>query len=134
MLTMGREYVSDYELYSKSYVELAKWVEKHTEPDDIILTATNHNNAVASLTGRNIVCGSSRFLYYHGVDYTQAESDVAQIYQNPSARDSLISEYNISYIVIGPNEQGNYNIPDLQNWINNSQIAYSQDGIVVLAV
>lgn len=134
VLTMGREYVSDYEVYSKSYVELAKWVEKHTEPDDIILTATNHNNAVASLTGRNIVCGSSSFLYYHGVDYTQAESDVAQIYQNSSARDSLISEYNISYIVIGPNEQGNYNIPDLQNWINNSQIAYSQDGIVVLAV
>lgn len=134
VLTMGREYVSDYELYSSSYVDLAEWTEKNTEPDDIFLTANNHNNAVASLTGRNIMCGSSSFLYYHGVNYAQAEADVKQIYENPSARDALISEYGISYIVIGPNEQGSYAIPDLQGWIESSHVVYYQNGIIVLAV
>ncbi len=134
VLTMGREYVSDYEVYSKTYVALAEWAEDNTSPDDIFLTATNHNNAIASLTGRNIMCGSSSFLYYHGVDYAQAEADVAQIYQNPAARDTLLAEYGIDYIVIGPNEQGSYNIPDLQAWMAQSDVVYSQNDIIVFQI
>lgn len=134
VLTMGREYVSDYELYSEAYVELAEWVEENTEPTDLILTATNHNNAVAALTGRSIVCGSSTFLYYHGLDYGQAEADVSELYQNPDSRDALINQYGIRYIVIGSNEQSTYSIPDLQDWISSSNVVYDQDGIVVLAV
>lgn len=132
VLTMGREYVSDYEVYSKTYVALAEWAEENSSPDDIFLTATNHNNAIASLTGRNIMCGSGSFLYYHGVDYAQTEADVAQIYQNPAARDTLLAEYGIDYIVIGPNEQGTYNIPDLQAWIEQSDVVYSRSDIIVL--
>lgn len=134
ILTMGREYVSDYEVYSKSYVQLAKWAEKNSAPDDIFLTDTNHNNTIASLTGRNIVCGSGSFLYYHGVDYQQAEQDVAEMYQNPSRRDELINKYNVSFVVLGPNETGKYSIPDLQDWINESHVVYNRDGILVLAV
>lgn len=134
VLTMGREYVSDYEVYSKSYVALAEWVEENTEPDAIFLTATNHNNAIASLTGRNIMCGSGSFLYYHGVDYAQAEADVAQIYQNPAARDTLLDKYDISYIVIGANELGSYNIPDLQAWAESCEIVYQSNDILVLEI
>lgn len=134
VLTMGREYVSDYEVYSKSYVTLAEWVEENTEPDEIFLTATNHNNAIASLTGRSIMCGSGSFLYYHGVDYAQAEADVAQIYQNPAARDTLLDQYNISYIVIGTNELGSYSIPDLQAWAESCEIVYQSNDILVLQV
>lgn len=134
VLTMGREYVSDYELYSSAYVSLAKWVEKSTAADDIFLTDTNHNNAVASLTGRSIVCGSGSFLYYHGVDYRQAEYDVAEMYQNPSRRDELLNSYEVSYVVLGPNETGKYSIPDLQEWIERSDVVYNNDGILVLSV
>ena len=37
LLTMGREYVSDYELYSSPYVSLAEWIEENTEPSDTFL-------------------------------------------------------------------------------------------------
>lgn len=134
VLTMGREYVSEYEVYSQAYVELAKWAEENTEPDDIFLTATNHNNAIASLTGRSIMCGSGSFLYYHGVDYAQAEADVARIYQDPAARDTLLAEYGISYVVIGSNEQRSYTIPDLLEWADSSDVVYQQNGIIVLSV
>ncbi len=134
LLTMGREYVSDYELYSSSYVSLAEWIEENTKPSDTFLTATNHNNAVASLTGRSIVCGSGTFLYFHGTDYRQNETDTALIYEDPSRRDQLLKQYGVDYIVIGPNELGTYAIPDYDSMIAAYPVVYSGDEIVLLAV
>ena len=134
ILTMGREWVSDYELYDNGYVKACQWVEKNTQPTDTFLTATNHNNAIASLTGRNIVCGSSSFLYYHGVDYTGNEAAVKSMYEDPDARDSLLDEYGVNYIVIGPWELGSYQISDYDTLAGSYEIVYSQDNIVILAV
>lgn len=134
VLTMGREYVSDYELYDSSYVTLSEWVEKNTNPSDVFLTATNHNNAVASLTGRNIVCGSSTFLYYHGVDYQTAEADVKTMFENPQQRETLLQKYNVTYIVLGAYEQSGYAIPDYENMIASYPVVYNEKGILVLAV
>jgi len=134
VLSMGREYVSDYELYDASYVKLCEWVEKNTEPTDVLLTANNHNNAVASLTGRNIVCGSGTFLYYHGLNYGQAEADVKTMYEDPSRREELLRQYDVSYIVVGGWELGNYAISDLENMKQMYDVVYEQDGVVLLAV
>ncbi len=134
VLTIGREYVSDYELYDSAYVNMCKWVEENTEPSDTFLTATNHNNAVASLTGRNIVCGSGSFLYYHGVDYAGSEADVKTMYEDPSQRDALLQKHNVNYIILGPWEWSSYNIPDLETMYNTYSVVYNEDNVVVLAV
>ena len=131
---MGREAVADYELYSADYVSLCKWVEKNTEPSDIFLTANNHNNAIASLTGRNIVCGSGSFLYFHGLDYGAQAADVKTMYENPEARDSLLEKYNVTYIVIGPWENGSYSIPDINAFAENYDCVYNKNGILVFEV
>lgn len=133
-LTMGREAVADFELYSADYIRLCKWVEKNTEPSDVFLTANNHNNAIASLTGRNIVCGSGSFLYFHGLDYGKQETDARFMYEDPANRDDLLDQYDVSYIVIGPYEYGNYSIPDLQTITEEYEVVYNKDGILVLAV
>ena len=65
-MTIARECVSDYELYSKAQVDAAEYIEKNTAEKAVFLTGDNHNNAVAALTGRSIVCGAETFLYYHG--------------------------------------------------------------------
>ncbi len=134
VLTMGREYVSDYELYNRSYTELAEWVENNTKPQDVFLTATNHNNAVASLTGRNIVCGSGAFLYYHGIDYGQNDADVKTMYEQPDKREELLEKYHVSYIVIGDNEMGSYVISDLQSMLDKYEVVFSAENLVVLKV
>ena len=134
VLTMGREYVSDYELYDSSYAALAEWAENNTDPSDVFLTATNHNNAIASLTGRNIVCGSGTFLYYHGVDYQPAEADVKSMFENPQERETLLQKYNVKYIVLGAYEQSDYAIPDLDSMITAYPVVYKEKGILVLAV
>lgn len=134
ILTIGREYVSDYELYDKAYVEMCQWVEENTDPSDIFLTATNHNNAISSLTGRNIVCGSGSFLYYHGINYAQNEADVRTMYEDASQRDALLSHYEVSYIVLGPVEWGTYQIPDLLSMYETYDVVYNENNIVILAV
>lgn len=134
VLTMGREYVADLELYGKDYVELCQWIEENTEPDEIFLTNNNHNNAIASLTGRSIVCGSGSFLYFHGLDYAQQEADLRTMYEDPASRDDLLDQYSVSYIVVGPYEYGNYSIPDLQEMAKEYDVVYNKDGIIVFYV
>lgn len=134
VLTMGREAVADFELYSSDYVRLCEWVENNTEPDEVFLTANNHNNAIASLTGRNIVCGSGTFLYFHGLDYGQQENDVRVMYEDPASRDDLLDQYNVSYIVVGPWEYSSYAISDLDHMAEEYEIVYNKNGILVFAI
>lgn len=134
ILTMGREYVSEYQLYNESYVKLCEWVEKNTKPKSTFLTHNNHNNAIASLTGRNIVCGSGSFLFYHGTNYRQNETDVKTMYEDPTRRDDLLDQYGVDYIVIGSYEMANYNIPDLQSMTEEYEIVYNDGSCIVLEV
>ena len=104
-MTMAREAVSDYELYSKGYTEAARFVEAATPVQATFLTANNHNNAIASLTGRNIVCGAGTFLFYHGLDYSEQEQAVNQMFQNPQASAQLFADYHVNYVVVGSYER-----------------------------
>lgn len=131
LLTMGREAVSDYELYSQDYLAAAEYIEENTKPTDTILTATNHNNAIASLTGRNIVCGTGSFLYYHGLNYSEAERDVATMYQDSDRRDELLKKYKVKYIVIGPNEMGSYGANDISSFEAAYEKAFSFGQVMI---
>lgn len=103
-------------------------------PDDIFLTNNNHNNAIAALTGRNIVCGTGTFLYFHGLNYQQQEEDLRRMYEEPANRNDLLEKYNVSYIVIGPYELSNYQIPDIQQMAAEYELVYNEDGILVFFV
>lgn len=110
LLTLGREWVSDYELYSASSVEACRFIEENTDAEAVILTASNHNNAVASLTGRNIVCGTGTFLYYHGIDYAEREAELPMLYADPVGTQDLYEEYDVDYVYISAQERGSYDI------------------------
>ena len=114
VLTLGREYASgaEYELYSKDQVALCEYIEEHTEASSVILTNGRHNNAVSSLTGRNIVCGTGTFLYYHGLDYLGREQEVTNMYTDPAGTTDLMEKYNVSYILVGPDERSSYAVDE----------------------
>lgn len=112
-LTMMREYYSGtkkmcYELYNNELVDACRYIEKNIPANAVILTANNHNNAVASLTGRNIVCGSGTFLYYHGLDYSEREAALSVMYENVDAAENLYKRYNVSHILVGPDEYNTF--------------------------
>lgn len=100
-----------YESVSAELVEITDWIRENTAPDATFLTATNHNNAIAMLTGRNIVCGSSSFLYYHGLDYFARERDVESMYETPeTCFNELTKKYNVDYVLLSSWEMGKYSI------------------------
>lgn len=111
VFTLGREVVSglpgySYWLFGQGDMAAAEYIIGNTAPDSVFLTASNHNNAVAALTGRSIVCGSPSYLYYHGLDYTGAQADALAMLTDADSFERLHGEYNVSYVYFGPAERG----------------------------
>ena len=49
-LTIAREVISDYQLFSASEVEAAEYIEENLPADAVVLTGDQHNNAVAVIS------------------------------------------------------------------------------------
>lgn len=108
ILTLMREAYSEVQLYGKDQVEMAKWIEENTDEEAVFLTSDRHNNIIASMTGRNIVCGSGAFLYFHGIDTSERNADVKAMFEHPAENRGLYQKYHVSYICYSPYEWGNY--------------------------
>lgn len=111
LFTLMREFVSGTEkhairLFSASDAAAADYVRENTSPDALFLTASNHNNAVASLTGRNIYCGSASYLFYHGLDYTPRQELARMLLTDSECFESLHAELGIGYVYLGDYERG----------------------------
>jgi uncharacterized membrane protein len=107
-LSIIRESVSDYQMFSKEDVELAEWVQKNTDDEALFLSGTQHINPVSSLAGRSIVCGPAMWLYYHGFDTAERESDIRNFYASPSDRQDILKKYGADYILFSPYETAKY--------------------------
>ncbi len=110
VLTMARESVAQYELFGEGAIALSRYVEEETEPGSVFLTDTRHNNEIASLSGRNIVCGSPAFLYYHGLPYGENEQAARWMFEEPERSENLYREFGVDYILISDYERSSYQI------------------------
>lgn len=130
-LTLGREYVSEYQLIDADQVAAAEFVKENAEKDATFLTYNNHNNCIAALTGRNIVCGSGSYLYFHGVDYSARENSLPLIYEQPEIYLSTYAkQFDIDYVLIGSSELSNYTV-NLAYFAANMDVFY-QNGTVTI--
>lgn len=128
VLTLGREAVSEYQIFSQPHLEAAEYIKANTNPQDVFMTNTRHCNEVAALSGRNIVCGSDIYLYFHGIDTSQRKADLALMYQQPADNADLFEKYNVSYVMISSWERGEYTI-DENYFANRFEKVFSQDGV-----
>lgn len=133
VLTLGREAVSDYVLYSSDHMALAEYVQNNTDIDDVFLTNTRHNNEIACLTGRSIVCGSDIFLFYHGIDTTQRKADVRQMYENVAQSKALYEKYSVDYVVVSSWEKSNY-YTDIPLFEQLFEKVFEQGGVAMYKV
>ena len=106
VFTLAREMISGtreygYRLFSSDEVSAADYIMDNTEPDALFLTDDNHNNLVAVMTGRNIVCGSSSFLYYHGLDYVPEQQKAEAMLTNSDFFESNRKSSGIDYVYMG---------------------------------
>ena len=110
VFTLGREAASGfpqygYELFSRDEVAAAEYIIDNTEVDAVFLTRDNHDNTVATLTGRNIVCGSSSYLYFHGLNYQDKQRLAEQMLTNPEVFEANRENEGLDYVYIGYHER-----------------------------
>src|SRR5262249_9161968 len=95
--TLRETYIS-WQLASNSDMEIAEVIKQHTSPDSVFLTADSHNHPVSMLAGRSIVMGYRGWLWTHGINYTNTESDVMSMFAGTQGTVALLREYHISYV------------------------------------
>ena len=110
IFSLGREIVSGtpayaYRLFSKHDAAAAEYVLRETAPDALFLTANNHNNAVAALTGRNVYCGCPSYLFYHGLDYSGRMEICRKLLADGELFESQHDRLKIDYVYIGSYER-----------------------------
>jgi len=110
LFSLGREVVSGtsayaYRLFSRHDTAAAEFVLHDTAPDALFLTANNHNNAVAALTGRNVFCGCPSYLFYHGLDYSGRMDVCRRLLSDSDFFESWHDEYGIDYVYVGSYER-----------------------------
>ncbi|WP_373974400.1 hypothetical protein NT239_12220 [Chitinibacter sp. SCUT-21] len=132
VLTLAREWVSTYTAYNPAHVAAAQFIDNNTPVDAMFVTADNHNNTVAALTGRNIVVGTDTYLFFHGLNTKQRHDDVRKIYESPAERAALIAKYKVDYIYVSDFERNSY--PTLASLFGQYPVIFDNGQVQVLAV
>ena len=133
VLTIGREVVSDYQLLGASEVEAAGFVEENTDPKAMFLTGQQHNNAIAALTGRYILCGTGSYLYFHGIDYYDEQNAMRLLYEDPAGNQSLFEQYGIDYVYISGHERSNF-VVDHNYFDANGLLVFDNGSVQIYAL
>ncbi len=110
VLTLGREAVGRYQQFSAEDIALAGFVEQNACPNALFLTGSQHINPVASLAGRPILCGSSSYLYFHGMHYNAQGEAARQLYEAPS--EELLARWGIGYVLVGSYERSEFAVDE----------------------
>jgi len=132
-LSVVRECLSDYQLYGRGETAAAAYINESAPEHAVYLTGTNHNNAVSSIAGGRLVCGTPQFLYYHGVDYSRQIADVRVMYEAPREHFILFDEYGVDYIFVSGSERRSYAV-DEESIAALWPLVWEQDGVRLYAV
>jgi hypothetical protein len=91
-------------VFDADAVKVAEQIKQKVDPHAIILNAPTYNSAVV-LSGRPSLMRYSGHLSSHGIDYLPRENDVKRIYEGGGVADILMRKYDISYVLISPEER-----------------------------
>ncbi len=111
-LSIGREIVSDYVLFSADEAAAGAYIDTETARDAVFLTGDQHNCVPSALAGRDLVCGSPTFLYYHGLNYSVQHADRREMLEHPAENAELFEDYNVSYVYISNYERADFAVDE----------------------
>jgi len=109
-LSIAREAISGYQLFSRTAVEAGKWIEENTKKDDVFITGQQHINPVCSLAGRQIICGSDLYVFFHGLDYQEQAYNCQRFYEFPQQSAYVLDHYGVDYIYVSDYERAEFDV------------------------
>lgn len=133
VLSLLRETVSEYQLLSREQADAAEFIIEETEPDSIFLTSMNHTNPVAVLSGRNIVCGSTLYLHFHGVEYQERAALLPGMFAGGETFEENAAALGVDYVFLSGNEYGSYDV-NADYFRANYPVVYDEGGITIFQI
>jgi hypothetical protein len=100
LLTVHNEATTRWEIFSNADVQAAVFATTMTPPKALWLTGQNHNQPIASLSGRTILLGYPGWIVSHGYDVSRQEADVRTMYAGGPDAAALLQRYAIDYVYI----------------------------------
>lgn len=132
-LSIAREAVSGYQLFGSNAVAAGAWIEENTDKDAVFLTGQQHINPVCSLAGRQIVCGSDLYVYFHGLHYQQQAEDCRRFYEDPVHNADVLNGYDVDYIYVSDYERSDFDV-DLRALDEAYERVYENPDVTIYAV
>ncbi|MBQ7487423.1 MAG: hypothetical protein IJT77_08020 [Clostridia bacterium] len=127
-LSIMRETVSNYQLFSASAVDAGEWIENNTDSDSVFMTGQQHINPVCSLAGRQIICGSNLYVFFHGLNYQEQQADCVMFYASPEKNRAILEKYQVDYIYESDYERAEM-IVDVEGLREHYELVYEKNGV-----
>ena len=131
-LSIAREAISGYQLFSRTAVEAGEWIRENTDKDDIFLTGQQHINPVCSLAGRQIICGSDLYVFFHGLDYREHANNCQRFYEFPAQHGYIPDMYGVDYIYVSDYERAEFEV-DLEYLDEHYDLVYQNPDVRIYA-
>ncbi len=116
-----------YALFTKSDIQTAADLRSVLPINARVLTMSEHNNIVPTLTGRAILVGYDGWLWSYGIQYTPEMNARADILTGAIDSEQLIKQYGLTHLVLSDVELAQYGI-DLSVLTEKYQVIYAQNG------
>ena len=107
-LSVAREAISGYQLFSRTAVAAGEWIKENTDKDDVFITGQQHINPVCSLAGRQIICGSDLYVFFHGLDYQEQAQNCQRFFEFPQQNEYILDHYGVDYIYVSDYERAEF--------------------------
>ena len=118
--------VSSFQFTDSKGLQVADWVRQNTSPYAVFAVADEHNNPIATLSGRRVMVGYPGWLWTYGVaDFVQKGADQRLILQGDPATPDLVDKYGVGYVLIGPQELADPRNANIGYWNQNGTRVYS---------
>lgn len=95
---------TDFQEFDADGIAIAHAILEQTPPRALVLHAPTYNPPVF-LTGRRSLLGYTGYIWAHGLEYADRETDIKRIYAGEADAEALIDEYDIDYIEVSPLER-----------------------------
>jgi hypothetical protein len=94
-----------YLMLTTEQLQLAAEIRAVTDPKALLVGGMQPQDPIMELTGRRLLMGYWGQLWVSGIAYQQRQADVGMIYAMGPGADSLLRQYKVDYVVIGPTER-----------------------------
>ena len=132
-LSIAREAVSGYQLFSRSAIAAGAWIEENTDRDAVFLTGQQHINPVCSLAGRQILCGSDLYVFFHGLSYGEQAQDCRRFLEDPAGNADVLEQYGVDYIYVSDYERAEFDV-DTQALEARYEAVYENPDVTIYRV